>query len=247
MRIVSPRGGEISTMVHWAELHSKGRWTKGRSAHSIADFVLNRHGAAHLEARLSNALEREVTICLLTPEKEVRFDGYRGRGRTHDVGIQASASGGLKVFAGLEAKVDEKFGPSMEGRLKDARKELVKNPRSRAVDRIQNLPSWFSPGLHIDSMLDIRYQLVHGTAGTVGACQANGESYDLYVFYVLVFKTTLYDEQAGEENHRDYLRFISRVGGSELESSNIEAHLITVNKKPLICIYEQIEMSSVAS
>ena len=60
------------------------------------------------------------------------------------------------------------------------------------------------PGLELDSMLDIRYQLIHGSVGTVAARQANGEPYDFYVFYVLVFKTSLFDERAGEENHRDY-------------------------------------------
>ena len=241
MKIVGPHGNEISSIEDWAKLHPKVHWKEGRSAHSIADFILDRHGAVHLETRLSEVLGQEVTICLISPEREVRFDGYRGRGRKHDLAIHAVAAGGEKVFVGLEAKVDETFGPLMLDRYEDAKKELVKNTRSKAVDRVRNLPAWFSLELELSSMLDVRYQLLHGAAGTVGARRANGEPYDLYVFYMLVFKTSLYDDQVGEENHQDYLRFISRVSGLDIEQPDVVSHLLTVGSKPLTCIYEHIE------
>ena len=242
MKIVSSHGNEISSLEDWAKLHSEIHWKEGRSAYSVADFVLNRDGAAHLESRLSQVLRRQVSICLIIPEKEIRFDRYCVRGRVHDLAIHALTDGDKSLFVGLEAKADEEFGPSMQDRHKVATKELDRNPRSKAVERIKNLPAWFSPSLDFNSMLDIRYQLVHGTAGTVGARQANGEPYDIYAFYVLVFKTGLFDEQVGEENHQDYMRFISRVGGAVLEHTDMEAHLLTVDNKPLTCIYDSIEM-----
>ena len=58
---------------------------------------------------------------------------------------------------------------------------------------------------------------------------------------MLVFKTSLYDDQVGEENHQDYLRFISRVSGLDIEQPDVVAHLLTVGSKPLTCIYEHIE------
>ena len=241
MKIVSPQGSEISSMEDWARLHKSLHWKEGRSAHSIADFILNRDGTAHLQSRLSRVLSREVSIRLIIPEKQIRFDGY-GRGRFHDLAIYGAADSDKSLFVGLEAKVDEGFGPIIQDQLKDARKQLNSNPRSKAFRRIRSLPARYSPSLGLDSMRDIRYQLVHGTAGTVSAMQSNGDPYDFHVFYVLVFRTSLFDEQVGRENHQDYQRFIDRVGGSDIDNTGMEAHSLTMDNKPLTCIYESIDV-----
>ena len=240
-KIVSPRGDELCSLEEWAKLHRDVHWKKGRSAYTLADFVLNGEGASHLESRLSGVLEREASICLITPEKEVRFDRY-GRGRFHDLAIEGVVGSDMSLFVGVEAKVDESLGPTVQERYEGAEKELLKNSRSKATERIRNLPELVSPGLELDSTLDIRYQLIHGTLGTIAARQTNGQPYDCYVFYVLVFKTFLYDEQSGEENHRDYLRFIQRLGGSIIEHPQVEAHSLTIGSKPLTCIYEHAEI-----
>ena len=244
MKIVSSRGSEISSLDDWPRPTKKNQWKEGRSAYSVADFILNRDGAAHLESRLSEVLRREVSISLITPEKEIRFDRY-GRGRVHDLAIYGADSTGKTLFVGLEAKVDEKFGQTVQDRFEDAQKQLVRYPRSRAAERIKTLPAQFSPSLSLNSMLDIRYQLVHGTAGTVAARQENGNPCDTYVFYVLVFKTSLYDEHVGQENHQDFMRFISRAGGSDLNHQDVKAHSLTVDNKPLTCIYEHLEIPPV--
>ena len=245
-KIVSARGSEISSLDDWAKLHKEIHWKEGRSAYSIADFILNCGGVPHLESQLSGVLKQHVSINSIAPEKDVRFDRY-GRGRCHDLAIDCVVSGEKSLFAGLEAKVDEKFGKIVQDELEAARKALDRNHRSKAVERIEALPARFSPKLDVNSMLDIRYQLIHGIVGTVSARQANREPYDYYVFYVLVFKTSLYDEQVAEENHRDYRRFMGRVGGgrvggSTIESLDTEAHLLTIDDKPLTCIYEQVEL-----
>ena len=105
--------------------------------------------------------------------------------------IDCVVSGEKSLFVGLEAKVDEKFGKIVQDELEAARKALDRNHRSKAVERIEALPARFSPKLDVNSMLDIRYQLIHGTVGTVSARQANREPYDYYVFYVLVFTNHL--------------------------------------------------------
>ena len=245
MKIVDSHGNEITSLEDWANLYAEARrerhWKKGRSAYSVAEFILNRGGAVHLESRLFEVLKQSVSIRLVNPEKEVRFDKF-GRGRVHDLAIEGIVGGEQSLFLGLEAKVDESFGPIIQDQLESAQKQLSKNPRSKAVERIRALPARYSPSISLDSMLDIRYQLVHGTAGTVSARKVNREPYDLYVFYVLVFKTCLHDEKAGEQNLRDYLRFISRVGGSDLEHPDVRAHSITMDDKPLTCIYEYVEL-----
>ena len=242
MKIVSPHGNEVTSLEEWRGLHRDIHWKKGRSAYSLADFVLNHNGAGYLESRLFEVLEREVSICLITPEKEIRFDRY-GRGRFHDLAIEAVVGEDSPLFVGVEAKVNEPPGPTVQRRLEDAEKELLKNPRSKAAERIKGLPELVRPGLELDWMLDIRYQLIHGTLGTIAARRGNGQPYDCYVFYVLVFKTSLFDQKTGDENHLDYRRFTQRFGGSVIEHPHVEAHSLTIGNRPLTCIYEHVEIT----
>ena len=44
-------------------------------------------------------------------EYEQKFDDFRGRGRIHDLGIFGQTESGKSLFVGVEAKVDEPFGP----------------------------------------------------------------------------------------------------------------------------------------
>ena len=244
MKVVSPLGNQISSMEDWAKLHSEIHWKEGCSAYSVADFILNRDGVAYLESCLSEVLRRQVVISRITPEKEIRFDAY-GRGRVHDLGMDCVVDEHGPLFVGLEAKVEEKFGKLIQEELIDAENELLKTPGSKKAQRIQELPPRFSTGLSLDSMLDIRYQLVHGTAGTVAALQENGDPFDHYVFYVLVFKTALFDQSIGDSNHRDFQMFINRVGSSaSIEHPALEAHAIDVDNTRLTCVYEQIEFPS---
>ncbi len=237
VRIVSPHGGELCSLEGWSRLYRDVHWKEGRSAFTLADFILNGEGVQHLESRLSEVLERQVSLHLITPEKEVRFDRY-GRGRFHDLAIEGVVGNEMPLFVGVEAKVDESLGPTVQERYEGAEKELLKNCRSKAVERIRNLAELVRPDMELDSLLDIRYQLIHGTLGTIAARQASGQPYGCHVFYILVFKTSLYDERSGGENHRDYRRFIQRLGGSVIEHSPVEAHSLTIGSKPLVCIYE---------
>ncbi len=63
------------------------------------------------------------------------------------------------------------------------------------------------------------------------------------MFYVLVFKTRLYDEQRGKENQQDYEHFINCVGGQLLGQGipRGPAHELELDGKRLTCIYDYIE------
>ena len=223
-------------MDEWAAIHSARHWREGRSAHTVADFILHRNGAAHLESRLSETLGEEVAINAITPEREVRFDSF-GKGRMHDLGVAATAAG-HSLFVGVEAKVDESFGGDLAASYADAQRRLAQKPRSKGVARIEQLLGRFALPLDLASAGDIRYQLIHGTAGTIAAQQTDKRPYDGYVFYVLVFQTGLYDAATGAGNYADYQNFIKRVGGQELSPL---AHCISVDGRKLTCIYESID------
>ena len=246
MKIVSPHGNEISSLEDWSKVHKPRHWKKGNSAYSIAEFILERDGIGYLESRLSEVLRRQVVISLINPEKEIRFDLY-GKGRVHDLGINCVVDEQDSLFVGLEAKVEEPFAGVIQKELAEAERTLVKTPGSNMARRIKELPARYSSGLSLDSMLDVRYQLVHGTVGTVAARQENGDPFDHYVFYVLVFKTALYDQSIRDSNHRDFQKFINRVGSTSYELPILEAHAIEVDNRQLTCIYEQIEFPAVAA
>ena len=66
---------------------------------------------------------------------------------------------------------------------------------------------------------------------------------DLALLYVLVFRTRLYDEVIGAENYRDYLKFVTSVGGAsvELDGPGNRAHELTLDGKQLLCLHEVVE------
>ena len=192
MRITGHKGNDIATLDQWRTCVRSEHWKQGRSAYSLADFILNRNGAKILESRVSSALSQPVRLESATPEYRASFDHYRGNPSNLDLGVWGQMGFESTLFVGLEAKVDEPFGDNTVcERYRAAIRELSKNPRSRGGDRIKNLLSlYFSdPSDPCDSRFSqIRYQLLTGTAGTVARQQ------DLSIFYVLVLSPTWFQQ-----------------------------------------------------
>ena len=78
MQITGPKGNDIATMEGWGARVKGGHFREGRSAYSLADFILNRDGAAILESRLSSVLSHPVKLQRAIPEFRASFDSYRG-------------------------------------------------------------------------------------------------------------------------------------------------------------------------
>ena len=238
MKIKSPEGNEITTMEQWSKCIRPGHWKPGRSAYSLADFILNRDGANTLRERISSVLNEPVELDCATPEFLARFDSYGGNPSNLDLGIWGRVGADSSLFVGLEAKVDEPFGDkTVCERYRAAICERSCKSGSKAKDRVENLLSQYFADCadSCDSKLsEVRYQLLTGTAGTAAM------SGDRSMFYVLVFHTSLYDKEKGEANRLDYKRFIGAMEGKTLTQNNdpFRADKITVAEKPLICIYD---------
>ena len=238
MTITNPDGSEITTMEQWSERVNSSHWKPGRSAYSLADFVMNRGGGAVLRERVSSVSSQPVTLDTGTPEYGAKFDSHGGSPSKLDLGIFGRVEGESSLFVGLEAKVDEPFGSdTVCKRYQRAVNYLEENPRSKAADRVRDLLSHYfgETADPCDSTFsDIRYQLLTSTAGTVAV------GADIPVFYVMVFKTDLYDEGKGRENRLDYERFIEAAGGRVIVQGEdgFDAHEIIVAGKRLICIYD---------
>ena len=238
MTITNPDGSEITTMEQWSERVNSSHWKPGRSAYSLADFVMNRGGAGVLRERMASVLSRPVTLDTATPEYGAKFDSHGGSPSKLDLGIFGRVGSESGLFVGLEAKVDERFGSeTVCKRYQRAERYLEQNPRSKAAARVRDLLLHYfgETAEPCDSAFsDIRYQLLTGTAGTI----AVGE--DFSVFYVLVFKTDLYDERKGRDNRLSYEKFIAAAGGKAItrDEDGFDAHKIIVAGKRLICIYD---------
>ena len=210
---------------------------RGRSAHSVADFIVNLGGARKLRERVSSVLGKPVAFTKLIPEYEVRFDRY-GKGRVHDLGIFGETDSESSLFVGVEAKVDEPFGRYVSEEWRDANKKRNREENTNMPERITELCARFDggPGINVDAC--IRYQLLYGTAGTVCA------GADVSVFYVAVFHTDDYDKEIGRLNQRDYRKFIKQAGGEPMkdDDAGVSSHRLTVGGKSLVSIYEHFPL-----
>ena len=240
MRLETTHGTEIRSLGDWKKIYDTPRqahqWKEHRSAYSVAEFIINRNGAQRLQARVSSVLREAVGFERAVPEHEIRFDEY-GRGRVHDLAIYGRTDSGKNVFVGVEAKVDETFGPPVRDAYLAAKARKIVGEATNAPERIEKLL-----GLHFStpevSMFDIRYQLLYATAGTLAA------NADLSVLYVVVFKTPLFDETIGAANYRDYVDFVDKVGGRRLalDDKAALAHEMTLGAKTLMCLHEYVEL-----
>lgn len=200
MKIRSGTGKEITTTSDWEEwfkskrdpTHSK----EGRSACSLADFIINRDGASHLKSVLLTVLGTHVLLDTATPELEAKFDSYRNPAQL-DLGIWGHTAEGKSLFVGVEAKVDDPFGDkTVEAYYWPSVIDRNKGKGTGVPERIRGLVSLYAPGPVDEALRDIgpvRYQLLTGTAGTVAAGK------EVSVFLVLVFRTFLYDEAKGAD------------------------------------------------
>jgi len=242
MRIEDSKGNEITSLENWATLYDtplrRHQWKEHRSAYSVAEFILNNDGSDVIQSRVVSALGKAVIFERVIPELEVKFDEF-GQGRVHDLGIFGKADSGESIFVGVEAKVDETFGETVRDVYLNAKSRHAAGISTNAPARIENLLK-----RHIESAdpstCDVRYQLLHATAGTVAA------DADISVFFVIVFKTALYNETKGDENYRDYKTFITFAQGKPIPLSDNAAlaHAVNVGGKSLVCIYEYFKLES---
>ena len=249
MKIIDSQGQRITTIDQWRSRFfdgtSKARhWKKGRSAHSLAEFIINaRNGSRYLEEQISTVLSRSVKLEEAKPEYLARFDSYPGNPSNLDLGITGlvgPSGSAVSLFVGVEAKVDENFGKTVGSTFLSAMKRRRAGANTNAPERVKDLLSkYLSCEDQPDSsrFADIRYQLLTGCAGTV-ATKA-----EVAVFYVLVFRTPTYDERRSQANLRDYGRFVEAAGGKPLTKVGgfLRADALTLAGKKLVCVYDEME------
>ena len=252
MKLFSKNDWEIDSLESWSKEVPKKDWKPGRSAPSLAKFVLSKDGLKHFSNVVNQVLEDEIVIEKAIPEYEVRFDEFRGKGRHHDLGIKAKTIKTKEsVFIGVEAKVDEEFGGKISDEYLTSIASKLSGTNTKKPNRIERLlVQNFGEKIN-KSHFNLRYQLLHATVGTLAANKNDkqeddtSEFYDISVFYVVVFDTSDYDDEKGKANKKDFDKFIKEIKAKKCLSvgdNNAEVYKATIDGKELILIYETIKL-----
>jgi hypothetical protein len=216
------REQRIFGLQQWRRLARPARgdahWKDGRSAKELA-----RAWFADVEAAVpadlmclleSHDATRGVRFVTAWPECETRLDDL-GKGRQHDL-LLCGTAGGRPVLIAVEAKADETFGARIETCLRLAQRDSEQatqadQPASRLPERIDRL-SRLVFGRPVDKALGrLRYQLLHGIAGT--ALEAHRLGVTWAAFIVHEFTGSQTDAKRLEANQGDLDRFVTALSG----------------------------------
>jgi len=206
-------GKSIHSVDDWFDLappkRGRRQWEDGRSAKELAKAWFRTERAKipeELEALFkSHASTKDLVIETAVPEKQTILDGFGGEPRNNDL-ILIGKAGGAPVVVGIEGKADEPFGPIIQEYLK----EKI-STKSKVPDRIKLLlQSVF--GRPIDENLGrLRYQLLHGLAGTIIETKRQGASQAIFVVHEFISEKT--KPERVEQNKIDFERFIHSLPG----------------------------------
>ncbi|GHV77446.1 hypothetical protein AGMMS49942_22670 [Spirochaetia bacterium] len=229
----------IKSMEDWQRIFTNTKkekhWKEGRSAYSIANFMLNCNGEEKLVNSLKIALNMNIHFDKATPELEVRFDSF-GHGREHDLGIWGHTDDNKKVFIGIESKVDEPFDDTIGEEYLEGKANELSGERTNKVLRIENLLKKSIVKI-TKKTFDLRYQLLTAVFGTIAA-EDNGVKADYSIMVIIVFKTKLYDDEKGKQNYKDFCNFIKEVPAMELnKNDSSEAYSLKIDNKDLDLVY----------
>ena len=227
------KGEILSEFLDWGNIVFVGKkekhWKKGRSAYSLANFIVNQNGLAQIQKILSPIINEEFTLYKASPEFEARFDNY-GHGREHDLAIWGNTKSGKTIFIGLEAKVDESFGDTIATAQKKATAKLEKGKNTNALKRINELLS-FNFDEPTEQDLQLRYQLLFSTAGTL-CVEA-----EIHIMLILVFKTEKYSPKIGAKNYGDLMCFLEKANAKIIDDNTYQ---LSKNNKELTLLYKEI-------
>lgn len=245
MKYFNSHNNPISTIDEWEQQIFKAtkkekHWKVGRSAHSIANFMMNRNGEQTIKEVIAELLNEDVTLERATPELEIRFDKY-GHGREHDLGIFGrTTKSGKSVFIGVESKVDESFNETILDAYLKAKSKTLSGISTNSDTRIEELLSKHYSEVTPEHF-KLRYQLLYSTVGTLNA-EIDNKPADIGILFIIVFKTNLYDEVLGLENYKDYTRFVNSLSSQKIKNSfNIDIRELQIDGRTLYSVYMNIE------
>jgi hypothetical protein len=220
---IHKNNNRIESVEDWFRLASPKEglrhWKDGRSAKELAKIWFSKPGTPHIPADLISLLHSHpdlVSTEILegTPEHKIPLDNFRGETRNADL-VLIGKRGNSKISINIEAKADEPYDQSVANKLSN-----VKNPRSKIPNRIDLLcRALFGETPESNpELLNLRYQLLTGCAGTM--IEAQRIEAKTAVFVVHVFLSDAVDDEKVRSNDGDYSLFMKHLGG--LDAANVD-------------------------
>jgi hypothetical protein len=211
----------IRDLDHWgivAGPKGSNQWVAGRSAMEAARYWLGCGDSFPAElAAILKKHEDFGTIATWSAEPEVQlaFDNRRGEPRNTDLLVVAEDDRGGILMA-VEAKADESFGALIPDAMVSALESKLKNPRSQALDRIEDLVrTLFRPKERGHPGLSrIRYQLLTATAGLLA--EATRRKIGRAVLVIQEFCSGRTDDEVQTRNGVDLDAFLQRVTSAQV-------------------------------
>jgi hypothetical protein len=238
MEIKNKKNQLIRNLIEWQKEIQKKDWVEGRSAHSLANYILNRNGIEQIKSIIKELFDEDIIFEKGIPEYEVKFDKFGGRGRFHDLGIWGKLKSTNKtVFIGIESKVDETFGQTVSEAYVSGIVKRLNGENTNLPNRIEKLIKQNFGNKIRNKHFDIRYQLLYATMGTLEV------KTDISINLIIVFKSYSYDKIKGNENYRDYCQFIQNVISEKIPCNfdNVEINRLTIDNRKIYLIYTEIE------
>jgi len=181
--------GRIKNEMDWFNIAppEKGaeHWKDGRSAKELAKYF-TAEGGTRIPTAIKELLETygvkdEQFICY--PEHETKFDDFKGNGRKHDLLMVHK-----DIIIGIEAKAGEELGRTIQNEIERANNaaQLRSSGKTNLPDRIKGLAKSIFDDDNLLQIHNLRYQLLHATAGTL--CEARERGVSRAVLLILNFK-----------------------------------------------------------
>ncbi|WP_455586665.1 DUF6946 family protein [Bacteroides sp.] len=233
IRKIKVKNTEISNFKEWEHaFHDSMHWKEGRSAYSLADFVINRNGIERITEILGRCGYIGLQLLSCDIEIPVKFDDYK-RPSQRDM-ILTGKLKNSRVFITVEAKVDENFS-----------KIIGNSIISQSSHRAKELLKKFIP-YYKEQDKKLRYQLFHATAATIEKGDY-GQDFQISIMLILVFKTkgygnnVDYNERKGQRNYKDFCDYMQAIGAKRIIDKETDVWSLNFKGKEVVFIYSQIE------
>ncbi len=232
MEIIIKKPVEIRDIETWHQVappkDPEKQWKNGRSAKELARFATNPFFFEFIKTVLKEAgVKDNKFVC--EPEAETRFDKKdkdmgTGGPRNHDLLMIGS-----ECVIGVEAKVSESFGETIEKEWANSKKGENKKKRILGLIEYISGKKYASIDQLPEEVLNLRYQLFTATVGTIMAAHENNKKKAIVL--VLVFDQNVTKETSYEgnvaNNNGDYYAFKEKFFPNGVKTiQEIECHLI---------------------
>ena len=218
-------------------------WKPGRSAQSLAEWVLSGEACKTIANELKKLAELKDDPVRHFDRAKIEcpcpFDSYPNP-RRQDIGIWGRTESGKTFFIGVEAKVDESFDRTLREVTESAKAKRSNCPSSQGLARIDDLCKWFGINICDDSICDndanLRYQLLHFAKGT-----ADVGDVDFRIMLLVTFQTDSLDSQKAQENIDDWNNFLKRFFVFDSGESHLD---VPSEHNPLIALKIEVKLGN---